>query len=298
LSLERPAAQNAGGGNRVARLQRKPIERPDEVRPYELGQTEIFEMDDFVIGRMVMHPGWRWRTHVRPIAGTDRCMYHHLGYTVSGVLHVELEDGSQAEIGPGDVFEIPPGHDAWVIGDEPWISIDFRGARSYARPVAAGGDRILATVLFTDIVDSTVHLERVGDAAWRDQLAQHNELVQFELDRYRGRQVKQTGDGMVALFDGAARAVECAAAIVRRVGSIQLEIRAGLHTGEVELVPDDVRGVAVHLASRIMDAAAPGEVLLSSVTRELLAGSHLRFESRGRHRLKGIEGERELYALA
>jgi class 3 adenylate cyclase/quercetin dioxygenase-like cupin family protein len=281
----------------VARLQHKRIERPDEVRPYELGQTEIFEMDDFVIGRMVMNPGWRWRTHVRPIAGTERCMYHHLGYVVSGVLHVQLEDGSEADVSAGEVFEIPPGHDAWVVGDEPWVSIDFRGARSYARPVAAGGDRILATVLFTDIVDSTAHLERMGDAEWRDRLAQHNELVQFELDRFRGRQVKQTGDGIVALFDGAARAVECASAMAQRVRTLGLEIRAGLHTGEVELVPDDVRGVAVHLASRIMDVAAPGEVLVSGVTRELLAGSHLRFEPRGRHRLKGIDGERELFAL-
>ncbi len=281
----------------MARLHRKPLDQPDEVRPFELGQTEIFEMDDFVIGRMVMHPGWRWRTHVRPIAGTERCMYHHLGYTVSGTLHVQMEDGTEGEIGPGDMFEIPPGHDAWVVGDEPWISVDFRGARSYARPVISGPDRVLATVMFTDIVDSTGHLGRMGDAEWRDRLAQHNELVQFELDRFRGRQVKETGDGLVALFDGAARAVECAAAIVRRVRTLELEIRAGLHTGEVEMVPDDVRGVAVHVASRVMDVARPGEVLVTGVTRELLAGTHLAFESRGMHRLRGIEGERELFAL-
>ncbi len=137
----------------------------------------------------------------------------------------------------------------------------LRGARSYARPIAASGDRILATVLFTDIVDSTLTLQRVGDAAWRDLLAQQNELLQFELDRYRGREVKNTGDGIVALFDGPARAVECAASMVRRAREAGLEIRAGLHTGEVELVPDDVRGMAVHQAARIMALAAPGEVL-------------------------------------
>ena len=137
----------------------------------------------------------------------------------------------------------------------------------------------------------------MGDTAWRDVVGQHNELVKFELDRYRGRLIKQTGDGVIALFDGAARAVECAAAIASKVTSIGLQIRAGLHTGEVELVPEDVRGVAVHLASRIMDEAAPGEVLVSGVTRELLAGSHLGFESRGPHQLKGIDGERELFAL-
>ena len=282
----------------MARFQHKRVDHPNEVRPYPLGRNEIFEMDDFVVGRMVHEPGWRWSRHVRPIAGTDRCMYHHLGYCVSGRLHIELEDGTEGEISAEEMFELPPGHDAWVIGDEPWIAIDFRGARSYARPLASGSDRILTNVLFTDIVESTRRLREMGDAAWRDVLGQHNELVQFELDRFRGRQIKQTGDGMVALFDGAARAVECAAAIVARVETIGLEIRAGIHTGEVELVPDDIRGVAVHLTSRIMDEAQPGEVLVSGVTRELLAGSRLAFESRGLHRLKGIEGDRELFALS
>jgi class 3 adenylate cyclase len=282
----------------MARFQHKRLDQPDEVRPYPSGRTEIFELDDFVVGRMVMEPGWRWTHDVRPIAGTDRCMYHHLGYCVSGQLHIELQDGTTGVISKGEMFELPPGHEAWVDeGGEPWIAIDFRGARSYARPLSAGADRILATVLFTDIVDSTEQLRRMGDTAWRDVLGQHNELVKFELDRYRGRLIKQTGDGAVALFDGAARAVDCAAAITARVSTIGLQIRAGLHTGDVELVPEDVRGVAVHLASRIMDEAAPGEVLVSGVTRELLAGSHLTFESRGLHRLKGIDGERELFAL-
>jgi class 3 adenylate cyclase len=281
----------------MARLQHKSVSKPDEVRPYPLGQNELFEMDDFVVGRMVHEPGWQWSDHVRPIAGTDRCMYHHLGYVVSGRLHVTLEDGSEAEIGADEVFEIPPGHDARVVGDETWIAIDFRGARSYARPLSASSDRILATVLFTDIVDSTDQLRRIGDTAWRDTLGQHNELVQFELDRFRGRLIQHTGDGVVALFDGAARAVECAAAIAASVSTIGLQIRAGLHTGEVELVPEDVRGVAVHMASRIMNLAGPGEVLVSGVTREMLAGSNLAFESRGRHQLKGIDGERELFAL-
>ena len=281
----------------MSRLQHKRFDHPDEVRPYEGGRTEIFEMDDFVIGRMIMEPGWTWQTNVKPIAGTDRCMYHHLGFVVSGVLHIRMADGSEADLGPDEMYEIPPDHDAWVVGDEAWVSIDFRGARSYARPVAASGDRILATVLFTDIVDSTPTLQRIGDAAWRDLLAQHNELLQFELDRFRGRQVKNTGDGIVALFDGPARAVECAAAMVRRVRDTGLQIRAGLHTGEVELVPDDVRGVAVHIAARIMAMAGPSEVFVSGVTNELLAGSGLVFESRGRHELKGIEGEREVFAL-
>ena len=282
----------------MARLQRKPLEQPDEVRSYTKGATEIFELDDFVIGRMVMHPGWRWIHDVKPIAGTERCMNHHLGYVVSGTLHVELADGSQADIGPREMFEIPPGHDAWVIGDEPWEAIDFRGARNYARLPMVSGDRVLATILFVDVVDSTATLERLGDAAWRDLLGQHHETIQLELDRYRGREVDRAGDGLLALFDGPARAVECAASIARRARGMGLEVRAGLHTGEVELAAGGVRGVAVHLASRIAAMAGAGEVLVSSTTHELVAGSNLSFESRGRHGLKGIAGEREMFALA
>ncbi len=281
----------------MAKLQRKRVDRPDEVRNYEGGKIEIFEMDDFVIGRLVMQPGWSWMKNVQPIAGTDLCTYHHLGYTISGRARIRMGDGTEIEVGPDEMYEIPPGHDAWVVGDEPWVSIDFRGARSYARPIIASGTRVLATVLFTDIVDSTATLHRVGDAAWRDTLAQHNELVQFELDRYRGREVKKTGDGTLALFDGPARAVECAASIAKRVRSLGIEIRCGLHAGEVELVPDDIRGVAVHIAARVMSLAGPGEVLISSVLRDLLAGAGLQFESRGQHSLKGIEGQREIFVL-
>ena len=204
----------------MSKLQHKRFDHPDEVRPYAGGKTEIFEMDDFVIGRMIMEPGWTWQKNVKPIAGTDRCLYHHLGFVMSGVLRVRMADGTEADIGPNEMYEIPPDHDAEVVGDESWVAVDFRGARSYARPVVASGDRILATVLFTDIVDSTATLQRVGDAAWRDMLAQHNELVQFELDRYRGREVKKTGDGSMCLFDGPARAVECAASIARRVRAV------------------------------------------------------------------------------
>lgn len=163
--------------------------------------------------------------------------------------------------------------------------------------MVASGDRILATVLFTDIVGSTQTLERIGDAAWAERLAQHNELMQFELDRYRGREIKRTGDGIMAVFDGPARAVECAAAMARRVREAGLEIRAGLHTGEIELVPGDAHGMAVHMAARIMALAGPGEVLISGVTNELLTGAGHTFESRGRHELKGIEGAREVFAL-
>ncbi|MBA2265189.1 MAG: hypothetical protein H0W17_02245 [Chloroflexi bacterium] len=281
----------------MARLQHKRLEHADEVRHYPGGWTEIFELDDFVIGRMVMEPGWRWEHDVQPIAGTELCMYHHLGFVVSGRLHVQMADGSEGTLGEQEMFEIPPGHDGWVVGDEPWVAIDFRGARSYARPAMASGDRVLATLMFVDIVDSTATLAQVGDARWRDLLAEHNETIQLELDRHRGKEVDRAGDGVLAMFDGPARAVECAAAIGRRAHGSGLDVRARVHTGEVELVPGGVRGMAVHVASRITALAAGGELLVSSTTRELVVGSSLGFTSRGRHALKGVPGEREVFAL-
>jgi class 3 adenylate cyclase len=282
----------------MARLQRKRLGNPDEVRPHlDRGRTEIFQLDDIVVGRMVMEPGWEWLRDVQPMVGTHSCPYHHMGVCLSGTLHVVLDDGTELDIGPETVFEIPPGHDAWVNGDETWVALDFAGARAYARPVAGTGERILVTVLFTDIVESTVTLERIGDAAWRDLLAQHSERMQAELDRYRGRSMGSTGDGLLAVFDGSARAVTCAQAMVNASRELDLAIRAGLHTGEVEVVPGTVRGLAVHTAARVMALAGPDEVIVSSTTYDLLAGSGLAFESRGRHTLKGIAGEREVFAL-
>ena len=126
-------APRSAGADPMARFQKKRIDQPDEVRPFPLGSTEIFEMDDFVVGRMYMEPGWRWTKDVRPIAGTERCMYHHLGYCLSGTLAVDYEDGTTGTVHAGDMFEMPPGHDAWVEGDEPWVAIDFAALRSYAR---------------------------------------------------------------------------------------------------------------------------------------------------------------------
>jgi class 3 adenylate cyclase len=282
----------------MARLQHKKLERPDEVRPYVArGRTEIYQLDDVVVGRMIMEPGWRWSVDVQPTVGTDRCPYHHMGLALSGVLHVELEDGSELDIGPNEVYEIPPGHDAWVTGDQAWVGLDFAGARAYARPPAGTGERILVTLLFTDIVESTATLERIGDKAWRDLLSRHRERMQAELDRFRGREIGSTGDGILAIFDGSARGVSCTESMGQASHELGLSIRAGLHTGEVEVVPGGVRGIAVHTAARIMALAGRDEVFVSSTTYELLAGSGLTFESRGRHSLKGIADDREVFAL-
>jgi class 3 adenylate cyclase len=280
----------------MARLQRKHLAEPDEVRSFPHGRVEIFEMDDVVVGRTVFEPGWRWSKDVKPIAGTDQCMYHHMGYVISGTIHVRMQDGIEMEIGPDHAFEIPAGHDAWVDGDEPWVTVDFAGMRSFARPVVGSGERILATLVFTDIVGSTAIASRIGDAPWRELLAQHNERTRWELDRFRGREITTTGDGFLAIFDGAERAVRCAQSICRVSENLGLPTRAAVHTGEVELVPGNVRGVAVHVAARLLALGGSGDVVASSTTRELLAGSDLTFEDRGTHELKGLEGTRAVFA--
>jgi class 3 adenylate cyclase len=282
----------------MVRLLRKRLDTPDEVRPFPNGRVEIFAIGDNIVGKTVYDPGWKWSTDVKAIAGTDLCMYHHLGYCLGGVLHCVLEDGTSLEISAGEVFEIPPAHDAWVTGEEPWVAVDFAGMRSFARPVVGNGERILSTILFTDIVDSTAMAVRLGDSAWRELLSRHNEKGRYELDRFRGREIDTTGDGFLALFDSSERAVRAAAGICLAARDLGIEVRAGVHTGEVELVPGNVRGVAVHMAARVMALAGPGEVLISGTTYELLAGSSLVFESRGSHELKGIAGARQIYALA
>jgi class 3 adenylate cyclase len=281
----------------MARLQRKALASPDEVRTFDNGRIELYSLDDIDVGRTVFQPGWRWSRDVKPIAGTEFCQYHHVGIVLSGTLHVEMEDGLSLEIQPDTAYEIPPGHDAWVVGDDPWITIDFAGMRSYARTAVGSGDRSLASILFTDIVDSTATAERLGEAGWRALLREHNERVQFELDRYTGRLVKVTGDGILAVFDGAERAVRCAAAASAAAAALGIAIRAGVHTGEVERVPGDVRGLAVHAAARIMSLAGAGEVLVSGTTHDLLAGSGLEFEDRGTVELKGLTGPRSIFAL-
>ncbi len=165
------------------------------------------------------------------------------------------------------------------------------------RPAAAARERLLASVLFTDIVGSTERAAELGDRRWRELLAQHDRLVERELERHRGRLVKTFGDAVFATFDGPARAVRCALAIRDGARAIGLELRAGVHTGECEVVANDLAGMAVHLAARVQGAAEPGEVLTSSTVKDLVVGSGLAFEQRGTHVLKGVPGEWPLYAV-
>jgi pimeloyl-ACP methyl ester carboxylesterase/class 3 adenylate cyclase len=157
-------------------------------------------------------------------------------------------------------------------------------------------DRALLTVLFTDLVDSTSRAARVGDARWRELLLQHDRMLRRELARWRGREVKTTGDGFVATFDGPARAIRCAHAIRDAVSTLGLELRAGMHTGECELLGNDIGGLAVHIAARVTAVASAGEVLVSNTVKDLVVGSGLRFTERGTHELRGVPGEWRLFA--
>jgi len=281
----------------VARLQVKSVERPDEVRPTPFGRIDVYNLDDLVIGRMVFEPGWHWLEHVQPIAGTSLCQYHHVGVCIAGRLVNRLEDGTTMEIGPGTVFDIPPGHDGWVVGEEAFVAYDVAGVRSFAR-IDEKTQRVLGAVLFTDIIDSTALAESMGPSRWRELVAAHNERIQFELDRFRGRLVKTTGDGVLALFDGSERAVRAAAAICLAAKALGLSIRAGVHTGEVEVAAGDVRGLAVHVAARVMALAGPSQVYVSATTHDLVADSGLTFVDAGSHELKGVSGAKQLYCLA
>jgi len=158
-------------------------------------------------------------------------------------------------------------------------------------------DRVLATVLFTDIVGSTEKAVALGDRGWHDLLDHHHATTRRNLARYRGHEIKTTGDGILATFDGPARGVRCACAIADEIRPLGIEIRAGLHTGECEMTDDDVGGIAVHIGSRIAALAGPSEVLVSSTVRDLVAGSGLRFSDRGSKALKGVPGEWHVYAV-
>ena len=280
----------------MARLQSKRFDEPDELVTLPLVTVQVVLLGEAHVARLVHQPGWSWADHVKPVAGTPSCQHHHQGVVIEGEVEIETDTGARRILRAGEAFEVPPGHNARVIGDKPYVTIEFGGVYGWAKPTEAG-ERFVATLLVTDIVDSTKAAVRLGDAAWKQLLARHNEGVRIQLDRFRGVEVQTTGDGFLAFFDGAARAVRCAAAI--RDGALQdgLQIRASVHSGEVERDAGNLRGVAVHAVTRIAALAKPGEVLVSAPTASLLEGAGLRLEDAGEHELKGLAGARRIYRL-
>ena len=214
-----------------------------------------------------------------PVANIDAA--RDLAARIPGARFVEF---------PGDIhpFFAGPAVDEALVEIETFVT----GVRLPPRV-----ERVLATVLFTDIVGSTQRAVALGDRRWRDLLEAHNRVVRRALEQFQGREVNTVGDGFLALFDGPGRAVACASAIAASVRELGLEVRAGVHTGECELAAGDVSGIAVHTGARIAALAAPNEVLVSGTVHDLVAGSELRFEPRGKHTLKGVPGEWRIFSV-
>jgi class 3 adenylate cyclase len=203
-----------------------------------------------------------------------------------------------AEHIPGAKYVELPGRGSLLwSGDQDALLREIEHFVTGSRP-APRHDRVLATVLFTDIVGSTDRAAEIGDARWRELLAEHDQLIRRALNRFEGREVKTTGDGFLATFDGPARAIRCAEAIHESLRAIGVDVRAGLHTGEIDLVDGDVGGIAVHLGARVMAQAEAGETVVSSTVKDLVVGSGIEFADHGEHDLKGVPGTWRLFAVA
>jgi class 3 adenylate cyclase len=220
------------------------------------------------------------------------------------VLHRSGDRDSRPEEGRYIAERIPGARFVELEGEDHLVSIHpdeiLDEVEEFLTGVRRGPDpdRVLATVLFTDIVGSTERANELGDRAWRELLERHHELVRRHLARFHGREVDTAGDGFLATFDGPARAIRCARAIADAVRHLGLQVRAGVHTGEVELANGDIRGITVHVGARVATSARPGEVLVSSTVKDLVAGAGIAFEERGTHELKGVPGEWRLYAVS
>ena len=217
----------------------------------------------------------------RTDAPVERAHGRYLADQIIGATYVELP-GRGSLLWSGDQDALLREIEYFVTGSRP----------------APQHDRVLATVLFTDIVGSTDRASEIGDARYRELLADHDRLVRQTLDRFEGREVKTTGDGFLATFDGPARAIRCAQAIHEALRPIGVDVRAGLHTGEIDLIDGDVEGIAVHIGARVMAKADAGETVVSSTVKDLVVGSEIGFEDRGEHELKGVPGTWRLFAVS
>lgn len=280
----------------MGRIERKRVTEPDEVRELPALTLNLLRVGSLALGYATIQPGFRWSTHLRKETDEPLCQIHHLQLLLAGRFAVEMDDSEYVEIGPNEIFDVPPGHDAWVVGDEPAIILDFLGnIEQLGRP--ASKDRIVTTLLMTDIVESTVTAGSLGDAAWKQKLGEHNRLVRARLERYLGKEVNTTGDGFLAMFASAVGAIRCAASIRDATAAMGLPVRTGVHTGEVELLPGDIGGLAVHAAARVMALGGASDVMVSATTRSLVEDGGLRFESRGAQPLKGLRAPLEVFAL-
>lgn len=295
-----------------------PEEREDWIRSLERGwgsdvelktlapsvaDNEQFKKWFVTYGRMSASPGaavalGRMNTHIDIRHVLSSIHVPTLVIHRTGDLDVNVGNGRYlAEMIPGAKLLELPGDDHWLFAGDTDAIIGEVGEFLTGARVPPAIDRVLATVLFTDIAGSTERANESGDERWRSLLVRHNDIVRRELVRFAGHEVKSTGDGFLATFDGPARAVRCACAIRDAVRSLGVSVRAGLHTGECEMLPNDIGGISVHLAARIVEKANKNEVLVSSTVRDLVFGSGIQFKDRGTHILKGISGRWHLFEV-
>jgi class 3 adenylate cyclase len=228
-----------------------------------------------------------------PAIGTPTLVLHRADDRLDPIGHARV---TASLVPDATLIELPGDDHYWVVSDADDIIEEVQEFLTGVRQAAAP-DRVLATVLFTDVVGSTDRASNLGDRAWRELLEMHHRTVRRELERFGGHERGTAGDGFFATFDGPARAVRCALAVSDAVRSLGIEIRAGVHTGEVELVAEDVRGIAVHIGARIAAIAEGSEVMVSSTVKDLTAGSGLTFEDAGEHELKGVPDRWRLYRV-
>lgn len=277
-------------------IRHKSLEAPDHRRDFPNGEGAVVGVGSIDVGRAVLQPGWRWSIDIKPAVGTETCEVHHFHIVLAGTVAFQMGGAVPQEFGAGDVIDIPAGHDAWVVGDAEAVLLDISGnSVDFGLPVPRA--RAVLTMLMSDIVASTSTAVEVGDTAWKGMLAEHDRTVRRQLDRFQGHEVKATGDGFLATFQSAGAALQAALAIREAARSLGLELRIGVHTGEVEVLRDDVRGVAVHATARVMSSARPAEILTTAVTRALAEGGDVAFDDRGPHQLRGFERPMELYAV-
>jgi hypothetical protein len=282
----------------VANVVSKSFAKPDDVVEFPNVRSRIVELGDLTVGELVSEPGWRWSEHVRPTVGGEWCQARHVGYIVSGSLGIDFMDGTRAVFGPGDVFDIPP-----VTTATP--SATSRACRSSGWASVPGrAFRPASTAVFSPPCSSP--MSSTPRAAPRSSATHAGARSSRRSSRRAGTSSSASaGERSTPPATACSRRstdrlghCNCAAALLRIADRQGVQIRVGVHVGEVELVGADVRGIAVHEAARVMAAAAPGEILVSEMTRALVGASGLRFEDRGVHELKGIEGEWRLAAYS
>jgi class 3 adenylate cyclase len=274
------------------------LEEPEAVVSDPLGVTNQVRLAGTVISRHVLQPGWSWEEHSKPTVGTDSCELYHRGVVLSGRMGIRTDEGQELVVGPNQVFDLPPGHVTWVEGEDELVMVDWAGGAGFD-PQFGKETRAMATILFTDIVDSTTRASEAGDESWKRTLAMHDDVVRTVLPEFGGREVETAGDSFLVAFDNVASAIRCGLALIQALAAIQIPIRVGIHSGEVVMGPDHVRGLAVHAAARIVDQARAGEVLVSGTTHDLAEGATgLAFESRGRFSLKGLPRAHELFSVS